>query len=358
MQQSAVSTRLIAKVVLVSAAVLAGLYVVYLVRDVIFLILIAALFALVIAPPVNWLDRHRVPRPLAILLVYLAIASGIVGIGLLVVPPMVNGVNDLSNDLPGYVDDLRKNDTFRNYDNKYHVSRKLQEQARNLPSKLGDAAGTLRDVTVGVFSRLVELLSILVIAFFLLMEGERMLAFFYRQLPPQREARARAVANDIADAISGWAFGALLIATLAGIVTYVTLTILGVPFAVPLAVLFGFFDLVPLVGASLGGLLVAVVVAFVDFPTGVIVWAVVMIVYQQIENNVFVPVVYGRTVEVHPLIVIVAILIGASLLGILGVLIAIPAAAAIQSLVRDYWRFTRGGETPPEPEPATEPEPA
>ena len=107
----------------------------------------------------------------------------------------------------------------------------------------------------------------------------------------------------------------------------------------PLAVLFAFFDLIPLIGATLGGILVGIVVAFVSFPGGLIVWVVVLIVYQQIENNVIQPVVYGRTVQIHPLVVIVAVLIGGRLLGVLGALVAIPAAAALQSVVRDFWRF-------------------
>ena len=149
------------------------------------------------------------------------------------------------------------------------------------------------------------------------------------------------MAADVSDAVSGYVFGNFVISILAGLVTYITLLILDVPFALPLAILFGFFDLVPLVGATLGGILVGIVVAFTSFPVGLIVWAAVLILYQQIENNMIQPFVYGRAVELHPLIVIVAILIGAALLGVLGALVAIPAAAAVQAVVRDYWRFSR-----------------
>jgi predicted PurR-regulated permease PerM len=346
---SAVSSRLVAKIVLVACAVLAGLYLLYLIREVVGLVLIAVFFALAIAPAVNWLNNRKVPRWLAILVVYLGILSAIVGIGLLVVPPIVNGVNDLSDDAPGYIDDLNENDTFRDYNRKYHIVPKLKEQAAELPSKLGDAAGTLRDVTVGVFSRFVQLFSILVITFLLLMEGRRILDFAYRQLPKEREDRVRTVAADISDAISGYVFGNFVISVLAGLVTYVTLTILDVPFAAPLAVMFGFFDLIPLIGATLGGIVIAIVTAFVDFPTALIVWVIVLIGYQQIENNLIQPVVYGRTVQIHPLVVIIAVLIGSALLGVLGALVAIPAAAAVQSVVRDWWRFRHGAtaQAPP-----------
>jgi predicted PurR-regulated permease PerM len=339
MDHAEVSARLVAKVVLVAAAVAAALYFAYLIRDVIGLVLIAAFFAVAIAPAVNWLDKRRVPRWLAILLVYLSIAAGIFGIGLLIVPPLVDGIEDLSADLPGYVDDLRHNETFRDYDDRYQITEKLTQQAEELPSRLGDAAGTLRDVTVGVFTRFVQLFSILVITFFLVKDGHRLLEFLYRQVPPERARRLRMIADDVSDAIAGYVFGNFVISILAGLVTYVTLRILDVPFATPLAILFGFFDLIPLVGATLGGILVGIVVAFVDFPVGLIIWAAVLILYQQVENNLIQPLVYGRAVQLHPLIVIVAILIGAALLGVLGALVAIPAAAAVQAVIRDYWRF-------------------
>jgi len=126
---SAVSSRLVAKIVLVACAVLAALYVVYLIREIVGLVLIAVFFALAIAPAVNWLSDRKVPRWAAILMVYLGIGAGIFGIGLLMVPPIVKGVDGLSNDLPGYVDDLRKNETFRKYDDKYDITDKHSSMA-------------------------------------------------------------------------------------------------------------------------------------------------------------------------------------------------------------------------------------
>ena len=320
---------------------LAGLYVVYLIRDVIGLLLIALFLALAVAPPVDRLERVGSPRWLAIILVYLGIGAAIFGIGLLIVPPLVDGVESFSEDIPGYVDDLRENESFREFDDEYNITESLEDQASELPSRLGDAAGTLRDVTVGVFSSFVQLFLILVVAFFLLMEGRKILDFVYRQMPAQREKRVRRVASDISGAVSGYVFGAFTLATLAGVVTYVTLELLGVPFALPLAIGFAFFDLVPLVGPTIGGILVAIVVGFTAaFPVALIVWGVVLLLYQQLENNILAPYVYGQAVRVHPLGILIGILIGAALLGILGALVAIPASAAIQAVVRDYWAYS------------------
>ncbi len=362
MDHTAVSWKLIAKIVLVTAAVVAGLYLLYQVRSVITLVLIGAFFALAVAPAVNWLDNHRVPRALAILIVYLGIGGGVFGIGLLLVPPIVNGVEDLSEDAPDYIDDLRNNETFRDYDDEYEITQKLEEQAENLPSRLGDAAGTLQDVTVGVFSSIVQLLAILVIAFFLLMEGPKMLRFFYAQLSEERAKRLRTIADHVSTAISGYVFGAFTLAFLAGCTTYLTLTLLDIPFALPLAILFAFLDLVPLVGATIGGLVVGIVVAFFDFPGDLIIWAIVFIAYQQIENYLIQPFVYGRAVQVHPLVILVGILIGSSLLGILGALVAIPISAIFVSLIRDWWQFRlerieRESKRTPKPKPKRKPKP-
>ena len=331
------TTRQIARVFL-TLAVLAGLLIVlYRIRSVLELVLVAGFLAIALGPPVEFLVRHRVKRALAIVLVYLGIVALIVGVGLLIIPPVVGGVNDLSHDIPGYVQDLRKSDTFRKYDDKYDISKKLNDQAKKLPSKLGEAAGTLQDLTVGVFGALVKLVTVLTMTFFLLLDGGKILHFFLRARGPTEEERLSTIFEGIYRSVAGYVAGNLVISFIAGGVTYITLIILGVPFAAPLAVLMGFLDLIPLVGATIGGIVIGAVTAFTDFPTATIVWVIVLLVYQQVENNVLQPIVYRRTVQVAPLLTIVAVLIGATLLGVLGVLIAIPIAGAIQIVVRDVW---------------------
>lgn len=131
-----------------------------------------------------------------------------------------------------------------------------------LPSRLGDAAGALKDVTVGVFAGATKLLIVLTVVFLLLLDGPRFVAFGLRLGGPAREARYRSVAVDIYRAVSGYVTGNLVISLIAGTVTYVTLTILGVPFAVPLAVLMAFLDLIPLIGATIGGIVIGLITLF------------------------------------------------------------------------------------------------
>ncbi|MGZ4229332.1 MAG: AI-2E family transporter [Solirubrobacteraceae bacterium] len=331
------TTRQIARVFFTVAALAILVYVLYVVRSVVILVFLSGFLAVALGPPVDFLQGLGMRRSLAILEVYLAIAASIFGVGLLVVPPVVDQVNGLSKDIPRWVSDLRKSKTFRKYDDKYHISKKLNEQAAKLPSKLGSAASTLQDVTVGVFGALVKLVTVLTMTFFLLADGGRLVGWLLRIRGPTEEERLRGVFNDIYRSTAGYVAGNLVISLIAGITTYVTLSILNVPFAAPLAVLMAFLDLIPLVGATIGGLVIGIVTAFHDFPTATIVWVIVLIVYQQVENNVLQPLVYRRTVDVSPLLVIVSILIGSTLLGVLGALVAIPVAAALQILVRDVW---------------------
>jgi predicted PurR-regulated permease PerM len=335
-------TRAIVKIILVSAATLAVLYVLYLVRSVLGMVFIAVFLAVALGPAVDTFQhRGHMPRSLAILLVYLTILGAIVGLGLLVVPPIVNGVNNFVNHVPKYVQDLRKNKTARKYDNKYHITDKLNKEAKKLPTRLGDAASALTSVTVGVFSTLFQLVTVLVLTFFFLLDGKRMIDWLLRQLDPDRAERSRKILDDVYDATNGYVIGNLIISVIAGTGTWVVLTILSVPFAVPLAVLMAFLDLIPLVGATIGGVGIGIVAAIAHFPTALIVWGIYFIVYQQIENNVLQPVVYRHTVALHPLVVLIAVLIGGSQLGVLGALIAIPVAAGIQIVVRELWRMRK-----------------
>jgi predicted PurR-regulated permease PerM len=331
------STRTIARVFFTLVALGVLLYMLYLVRSVLGLLLIAVFLAVALGPAVDRVSRLKLPRPASILIVFLCLFLAIFLIGLIVVPPIVNEVQGFAKHVPKYIDDVRANHTLREYDDKYDITKKIQDQAASLPSKLGQAAGALQAVTVGVFSTILQLVTVLTITFFLLLDGGRIVNFVFGQSRPHHESRMRHVAGEIYGATGGYVAGALSLATAAGITTYIVLRILGVPFAVPLAVLMAFFDLIPLVGSTIGGVLVGVVTVFGNFPTDTLVWTAFVVIYQQFENSVLQPLVYRRTVNLHPLAVITAILVGSSLLGVLGALVAIPIAAAVQIVLKDVW---------------------
>ncbi|HVP02684.1 MAG TPA: AI-2E family transporter [Solirubrobacteraceae bacterium] len=353
------SSRQVARITVVASAVVTAfvlaLYLLWLLRTIVLLTALAAFVALALGPAVDRLTRHlHLPRWLAIVTVYLLIAASIFAIGLLFVPAVGQGVTSLAHDAPRYLQDLRRNPTFRHYDNRYHITVTVEHQITKLPSQLGSAAGTLRDVTVGVFSAAVELITVLTIAFFFLLDGGRTVRRAIDLLLPERHAeRWRTLSGHVYRSVSGYVAGNFLISVIAGLVSYITLLILGVPFAAPLAVLMAFFDAIPLVGATIGAIIVGFVTLFNGFPTTTIIWIVVQVVYQQVESSILVPIVYRRTVRVSGLVTVIAVLIGAKLIGVLGALVAIPTAAALDIFVRELWSL-RSPATPaaePEPEP-------
>jgi len=174
-----------------------------------------------------------------------------------------------------------------------------------------------------------------------------------RYLPEDRAERIDRVLGSAAKAVGNYVAGALAQATVAGLLSYILLSILGVPFAAPLAVLIFFLDLIPLIGATIGAVLVAIVTLFADFPTATIVWVIFSIVYQQVENNLIQPQIQRRAVNINPFLVVVAVLFGAALLGILGALVAVPVAASLQIAIREYAEYRgirpRPGEPPSDP---------
>ncbi len=358
----ALTTRQIARILVTVAAFSALLYLLVQIRSTLLLLGIAVFLAVALGPAVDFFCRRaRLPRAGAILLVYLLIFCVFGGVLSLIVPPVVNGATDLSNNIPSYIDDLRNNKTIRDFDNKYDVTSKLQKEAQKLPEKLGDAAGALQSIAAGVVNAAFQVLTILTMTFFLLLDGRRIARFLVTRFGRQHEERLRGVLERIYKSTSGYVAGALTITSINGILTFIVLSILGVPFAVPLAVLMSFFGLIPLVGATIGGVVILVVTLFTDFPSATIIYGLFLILYQQVENNVLQPFIFKRTVNVPPLAVIVAILAGSSVLGVVGALVAIPIAASLQILLKEFWgdRTTVSGTVimPDDPPPPEEPPP-
>jgi predicted PurR-regulated permease PerM len=353
------SVRDIVRIVLVVVCVAIALYLLWLLRKPISWLLIAMFLAIALSPPVNFLNRHM-RRGFAIALTYLGLLAVPVLLIALIVPPLITEANNFADNVPKYADDVteyvQKNKRLREINKDYDITQKLEEEAKKLPNRLGGAAGTLRDIGFGIVNSLFALITILVMSAFLLGSGRQWTDAFINSRPPEQRERLRRSRDNLASAVGGYVAGALTIAAIAGVATYIVLLILGVPFRGPLAVIAGLFSLIPLVGATIAAVLIGIVTLFENFPTATIVWVIWAIVYQQIENHVIQPQIQKRTVNVQPLITIVAVLFGATLLGVLGALVAIPVAASIQILVREYVDLrTLSIKTPEPPPPPPEP---
>jgi predicted PurR-regulated permease PerM len=355
--------RAVVKIVLIVVAVVMCLYLIYLLRRPITWLFIALFVAVALTPPVNFLSGYM-RRGLAIGLVYLAVFGMIVGLTALLVPPVVNEATKLGDNAPRYVEDVRdyvqKNERLNEINQDYQITDKLEEEAGKLPSRIGGAAGVLRDIGFGLVNGIFAFVTIMVLAAFMLSGGPDWRRRALDLMPPDRAERLDRVLNHMSRAVSGYVTGALVIAVIAGTATFIVLTVLGVPFAGPLAVVAGLFSLVPLVGATIAAVLIGIVTLFADFPIDTILWVVWAIVYQQIENNLIQPQVQKRTVNVNGFIVLVSVLFGATLLGVLGALVAIPIAASIQIVIREWWNYRRATRLTQDlaPDTQTGPEPA
>jgi len=270
---------------------------------------------------------------------------------------LVNQVNEFVQAVPGYVDDLTKGRGRLGFlETKYHIVEKIREQVREGgASRVLGLTGAAISITKSVISLVLATITIAFLTFFMLLEGPMWMDRIFGLVPEHSRPRWRKVGHDVYRTVGGYVTGNLVISLIAGTLTTAVLLAVGVPFAVALGVIVALLDLIPLAGATIAGVIIGTV-AFLHSITAGIVVVVFFILYQQIENHFIQPVVYSRTVQLSPLVVLVAVLVGAKLAGILGALGAIPIAGAIQVLLID-WHQHRRARAPTASEAAVPQEP-
>lgn len=336
MRSDGPSTRAILRVLAVLGAVSAVLWLLWVSRGVITWLAIGAFLAVAINPLVTILQRRlRLRRAGAILVVYLLLTSVVAGAALLFVPPLIDAGEQATEDVPVYVDRLAESSLVQELDEEYGVLERLEAEAT---SALEGIAGpdTAFELASRVINGLLALVSIAVICFLLSLYGPRLRTWVLGLVEGEPHQRLERVCDRIYRVISGYVLGILLVATTGGFAAWVFLTVLGVPFALLLAFWAGLASLIPLVGATIGGVPYIAVAFFQSWQVGVAAIAF-LIVYQQIENNVFQPVIHRFTVQLNPLWIILAVLVGANVLGVFGALIAIPVAGIAQVLIQEWW---------------------
>ena len=323
-------------------------------RGVLVWILIAIFLALALNPAVDWLQERGVRRRGAAVAV--AYVGALLSIGLLgasFVPVLIDQVNNFVEALPDYVAELTRGEGRLGFlEREYQITDRVREWVEE-----GGATGVLGlsdtalAVTKGVLTAVVATVTIAFLTLFMLLEGPAWMERLYALLPAESQPRWRAVGREVYRTIGGYVTGNLTISIIAGIVSTLVLLGLGVPYAVALGLLVALLDLIPLAGATIAAVIVTTV-GFLDSTTSGIVLLIFFILYQQLENHVLQPVVYGRTVQLSPLVVLIAVLIGAELAGVIGALAAIPVAGTLQVLLLDWLAHRRNSrvvavDTPP-----------
>jgi predicted PurR-regulated permease PerM len=316
-------------------------------RHILSWIFIAIFLALALNPAVDRVEQWTKRRGIAAGLVFIVALATAVAIGALFIPTLVNQVNDFAHKVPDYLDDITKGRGRLGFlQEKYHLVDKARDALdKGGASKLLGISGTAFALAKGVVTAVLATLTILFMTFFMLMEGPSWMERLYSLMRPESRQRWQKVGYDIYRTVGGYVTGNLVISLIAGTLTAIVLTIMGVPYAIALGLIVAILDLIPLAGATIAAIIVGAV-AFLHSVTAGIVVVAFFIVYQQVENHLLQPVVYGRTVKLSPLAVLIAVLIGAELAGVLGALAAIPVAGAIQVLLLDWLRHRRGEPVP------------
>jgi predicted PurR-regulated permease PerM len=335
---------ILATIGLVLAAALA-LYLVVQTRRVLSWMVVAALFAAALYPTAAWVQRRLLGgrrRALATFLVFLVVLVGLGGLVVAFVVPLVQEGTKFAGQLPDLIDEARAGrGTVGRLLERTNALQWVENNQDRIDSFVNGltapAAGVLRGVATGIAGAV----TVFVLAYLMVLEGPKVVDGAIRVFPPATGERIRRVGADCARTVTGYISGNLLISVICGGLTYVVLLILGIPFAGLIALFVGLADLVPLVGATIGGA-VAVIAGFLHSTTAGIAILVFFVLYQQMENHLLQPLIFARTVKLNPLTVIVAILLGVELLGVLGALLAIPVAGMIQVILRDVWDHRRG----------------
>ncbi|MDX6591907.1 MAG: hypothetical protein QOJ13_1103 [Gaiellales bacterium] len=318
------------------------------VRNVIIWMLAAVFLAVALNPLVTKLEP-RLGRTGATLAVFTGFTIGLIGVLAALVAPFVTQVDELTTSLPAALEDATRNGTFARFDNRFNIVENARDHIGALPDYIFGAAGT-------VLGGVVATTTVLFMTLFLLIDLPRLCEVALGQLRPHQRERAIAIAQHANRQIGGYVFGNLVISLICGTVTLIALLIFGVPYALALAVFMAVFDIIPLVGATIGSaVVIAAAFIFTGTTAGIALFVIVM-VYQQVENHLLQPLIYGRTVQLSSFTVLLAVLVGGTVLGLVGALLAIPIAGTIQHIVREMLeeRAARIGGSGPDGEEAVQ----
>lgn len=339
---------IISAVVVVALAYLAG-KLIYRLRDVILILVVAGFVAIILNPLVVALQHWRIKRRgWAVAVVTLWSLIIFIALALAFGHPLVNGLTHLANRLPLYVKQAEHGKGWvGRLVRRYHVERWVQ---RNVPSLTSFAKGLAKPALTlgkGAATLVITLFTLFVLVLLLLLEGPKIRVGLLRLMSPERAARCSEVASKVSRSVTGFILGDLVTSLVAGVVVFTTLAVLGVPFPFLWALWVALVDFLPMIGGALAGIPTVLFAVAHSFTAGIVTLAVFLL-YTQLENHVLNPVVMSRTVKVNPLLVFLSILIGASIGswiggffgGFVAALLAIPTAGAIQVVLQELWQDT------------------
>jgi len=310
-----------------------GFWFLYLIRDVILIFLIAAFLSIIIIPAVNFFERKKFPRWLGVLVVYLIILAAVVFLSFLVFPTLISQGKVLLEKIPDYFKSILGGGSVLESDSFFEAIKRWLTTSSPERSQIFSFFG---NVVSGLFTTIM----VFIIAFYLSVDRE----FINRQIIKFSPLKYRNFLTNFYSTaqqkIGAWSRGALSLCFIIGVLSYLGLLILGVKFALVLAVLAGVTEIIPYVGPWIGGT-VAFIVALVDSPMKAFLVAIFYLILQQAENSLIVPLTMRKAVGLNPVVVLVVLLIGGKLAGPIGTLLAVPVATIIGILVKEYLNYKK-----------------
>lgn len=320
------------KTILWVIATVVALWLVVTIKEVLVILFLAYIFAAALDPIVDTLEKKKLPRSVAILLLYVAIiAVGVLFVEL-VVPPTIAQVSQLAKDSNLYIDKIS---LFLKDINPSLETAGRQVLSKTLGSLSGSNINQIAGTAIGFFTGALGLIAVFVIGFYLLIQRDGVEKGLSAILPQKYQKRAFAISREIAKKMSSWVRGQLFLAFVIFLLNYIALTILHVDMALTLALISGVLELLPIIGPIVAGVLAALI-ALATSPLLAIIVAIWYIVVQQLENHILVPQIMKKSVGLNPIIVIVAILVGGKVMGFWGVLISVPVFACISVIFEEF----------------------
>ena len=329
----------------------------YRIRDIVLVVLVAGFVAVLLNPIVVFLQRRLLPRRgVAVAIVTLLAVLAFLGLAVAFGYPLVTAITHLADNLPSYVAKTEHGKGWiGQLVRKYHIQNWVKRNSPKLVSYGQALSKPALSIGAGALSLVIEIFTIFILVLLLLLEAPKMRLAILGQMRPAQKAEVIRVSADVNRAVTGYMLGNTLTSLIAGVVVFVTLMIVGVPYPLLWGLWVALVDFLPMIGGALAGI-PTVLFAFTHSLTAGIATLVVFLVYTQVENHVLNPVIMSKTVRISPLLVLIAVLVGASLGslidglfgGFVAALLAIPAAGALQVLAREVWRAT--AVPPPEDE--------
>jgi predicted PurR-regulated permease PerM len=334
------------RVVLLVTGIALGLWLTLTLRSVLVQVVLALILAAGLTPLVDWLAGRRLPRGLAVLLIYLVLIVLLVGLGVLVVPSMIDELEQLALSAPQYGDQVlaRLRELRAQYPVLPPLDEQLAQQLRGLSSQIGLLAGqalTVARVALGIFGGLLNAVLVLILTLYFVVFGQTIRAYLLSFVPPWRRPRLVEITDRMGRRMGGWLLGQIVLSLSIGVVSYAGLSLLGVRYALFLAVVAAIGEAIPNFGPILSTI-PAVLVALTQSPFLALATLALYVGIQQLENNLLVPKIMERAVELHPFATIIALLVGVELMGVIGAILSVPVTAAL-AVALDEVRWARGG---------------